>query len=130
MISPVQKRGKGPTWWLRKKMPLALRKVVGRAEVWRSVETAERREANTRCAVMSANLEIEWARLQPKLLVLIPTRGIVPAATLSREEGNLVCAAAARAASMGEMTTQERANVVSVASGAFNQDGVYIHSAK
>jgi hypothetical protein len=55
---------------------------------------------------------------------------IVPAATLSREEGNLVCAAAARAASMGEMTTQERANVVSVASGAFNQDGVCIHSAK
>src|SRR4030081_392150 len=43
---------------------------------------------------------------------------MVPAATLSREEGNLVCAAAARAASMGEMTTQERANVVSVASGA------------
>ena len=66
MISPVQKRGKGPAWWLRKKVPLALRKVVGRAEVWRSLETTERREANTRCAVMSANLEIEWARLATK----------------------------------------------------------------
>lgn len=76
MISPVQKRGKGPTWWLRKKVPLALRKVVGRAEVWRSLETTERREANTRCAVMSANLEIEWARLATKAAGSNPYPGL------------------------------------------------------
>jgi len=76
MISPVQKRGKGPAWWLRKKVPLALRKVVGRAEVWRSLETTERREANTRCAVMSANLEIEWARLATKAAGSNPYPGL------------------------------------------------------
>jgi hypothetical protein len=51
----------------------------------------------------------------------------VPAATLSREEGNLVCAAAAKAASMGEMTTQEQANAVSVASVERVQSGWCLH---
>jgi site-specific recombinase XerD len=63
MLTPVRKKNKGETWWLRKKVPFKLRAIVGRSEVWRSLQTTDRRVANTRCAVTSASLEADWARM-------------------------------------------------------------------
>jgi integrase len=63
MPTPVRKKNKGEFWWLRKKVPLKLRPIVGRAEVWRSLGTTDRRAAAAKCVVLSAELEAEWARL-------------------------------------------------------------------
>ena len=43
-------------------MPERYRALVGKAEVWRPLDTTDRRTANTRCAAMSADLERAWAR--------------------------------------------------------------------
>ena len=44
-------------------MPERYRALVGTTEVWRSLKTTDRRTANERIAVASAELEREWARL-------------------------------------------------------------------
>jgi hypothetical protein len=44
-------------------VPERYRALVGKAEVWRPLDTTDRRTANTRCAAMAADLEREWARL-------------------------------------------------------------------
>lgn len=51
------------TWWIRKKVPLKLRNVVGRSEVWRSLKTTDLRTANQRIGQVSASIEAEWAGL-------------------------------------------------------------------
>ncbi len=65
MPTPIRKKRtdgqeKSDVRWLRKKVPLRYRPLVGRAEVWRSLNTTDRRAAATRCAALSAELEAEW----------------------------------------------------------------------
>jgi hypothetical protein len=59
MPTPI-KRDKSQFWWLRKKVPVRLRSLVGQAEVWRSLGTADKRAAVAKCAILSAELEAEW----------------------------------------------------------------------
>jgi len=65
MLEPVRKKVNGKiksyVWWLRKKVPTKYRALVGTGEVWRSLNTTDRKTAGTRCAVLSANLEADWA---------------------------------------------------------------------
>ena len=58
-----RKNDKSQFWWLRKKVPLRYRDLVGKAEVWRSLRTTEKRAAFSNCAIISAQLEAEWAAL-------------------------------------------------------------------
>lgn len=51
------------TWWLRKKVPEKLRPLVGKSEVWRSLDTTDLRTANQRIGQISAAIEADWARL-------------------------------------------------------------------
>ncbi|MDI4237731.1 hypothetical protein OZ411_33500 [Bradyrhizobium sp. Arg237L] len=63
-IRPKKANGKEQNvYWIRKKVPQRYRTVVGKTEVWRSLRTTNRRTANQRIAVASAELESEWARL-------------------------------------------------------------------
>lgn len=62
MPTPV-KRPTSQFYWIRKKVPLRYRHLVGRKEVWKSLETTDSRTAVTRCTAASAALEAEWARL-------------------------------------------------------------------
>nr|BCE70208.1 hypothetical protein XF8B_03190 [Bradyrhizobium diazoefficiens] len=62
MPTPV-KRPTSQFYWIRKKVPLRYRKWVGRKEVWKSLETTDRRTAVARCTAASAAFEAEWARL-------------------------------------------------------------------
>ena len=74
LIRPVRKfhykKGQKPdqksdVWWLRKKVPQRYRAVVGRSEVWRSLETTDRKKAGQLCVELSADLDREWEhRLQ------------------------------------------------------------------
>jgi hypothetical protein len=50
-------------YWIRKKVPARYRALVGQTEVWRSLKTTDRRTANARIAIVSEDLEREWARL-------------------------------------------------------------------
>jgi hypothetical protein len=82
MPSPVRKKNKdgsdkSDVWWLRKKVPDRYRVVVGRREVWRSLDTTDRKAANVACVQLSAELEKDWeARLKGA-----KTSGRVPAPT-------------------------------------------------
>ena len=51
---------KSDVWWLRKKVPPRYREFVGRAEVWRSLDTTDKRTATQRCVVLNMQLEAEW----------------------------------------------------------------------
>jgi integrase len=58
-----RKRPTSEFYWIRKKVPDRYRPLVGRTEVWRSLETKDLRTAVRRCAAASDALETEWARL-------------------------------------------------------------------
>jgi integrase len=62
MPAPIRRAG-SPFYWFRKKVPTRLRKLVGRTEVWLSLETADKRAAVVRCAELSADLERDWSKL-------------------------------------------------------------------
>jgi integrase len=63
MPTPVR-RENSQYLWLRKRVPERYRQIVGRAEVWRSLETGDKRVAMVRCVAQSAALESAWeARL-------------------------------------------------------------------
>jgi integrase len=63
MPTPVR-RENSQYLWLRKRVPERYRRLVGRAEVWRSLETGDKRVAMVRCVAQSAALESAWeARL-------------------------------------------------------------------
>lgn len=62
MPTPI-KRDNSPYWWFRKKVPKRYRAVVGKTEVWYSLQTAQKHVAVARCAIASAELEEEWAAL-------------------------------------------------------------------
>jgi hypothetical protein len=58
-----RKRQTSDFYWIRKKVPTRYRPLVGKKEVWRSLETKDLRTATARSAVASATLEAEWAQL-------------------------------------------------------------------
>lgn len=65
MPEPIRKKNKDGTiksevWWLRKKVPDRFRAMVGRREVWRSLETDHFRTAQVRCNKLSLDLDQEW----------------------------------------------------------------------
>ncbi|MGO4510172.1 DUF6538 domain-containing protein [Bradyrhizobium sp. 2TAF36] len=65
MPGPVRKKNKDGTfkseiYWLRKKVPERYRAVVGRREVWRSLETDHFKTAQVRCNKLSLDLDREW----------------------------------------------------------------------
>ena len=65
MPEPVRKKNKDGTiksdvWWLRKKVPELYRSIVGRGEVWRSLETTEFKTAVVRCHKLSLELDKDW----------------------------------------------------------------------
>jgi integrase len=65
MPEPVRKKNpdgsiKSDVWWLRKKVPARYRSLVGSGEVWRSLDTTDRKVALVRCAKLSVDLEKEW----------------------------------------------------------------------
>jgi hypothetical protein len=66
MPDPVRKKNKdgsvkSDVWWLRKKVPARNRRLVGHGEVWRSLETTDRKTAVLRCNKLSADLDKDWA---------------------------------------------------------------------
>lgn len=65
MPTPVR-RPTSEFYWIRKKVPLALRPLVGKTEVWRSLETKDLRIAYRLCAAASNALEADWARLSAR----------------------------------------------------------------
>jgi hypothetical protein len=65
MPEPVRKKNKDGTnksdvWWLRKKVPERCRSIVGRGEVWRSLDTTDFKTAVVRCHKLSLELDKEW----------------------------------------------------------------------
>lgn len=96
MLEPVRKffyrKGETPVpksdlWWLRKKVPHRYRAMVGRKEIWRSLDTTDRKQAYTRCVQLSAELEAEWKQrelgLRDAKARAAVQRPVVPEATLS-----------------------------------------------
>ena len=64
MPTPVRKKNKdgsnkSDVWWLRKKVPDRFRAVVGRREVWRSLDTTDRRAAAIASVKLSDALDKE-----------------------------------------------------------------------
>ena len=55
-----KKETKSDVWWLRKKVPDRYRAVVGRREVWRSLDTTEFKAAVVECNRLSLELDKEW----------------------------------------------------------------------
>jgi len=61
MPAPIKRKNdKSQFWWLRKKVPVRLRPLIGQAEVWRSLGTTDKRSAVAKCASLSTELEVEW----------------------------------------------------------------------
>lgn len=65
MPTPVRKQNadgsnKSDIWWLRKKVPQRYRALVGRGEIWRSLETTDRKDAGLLCAKLSAQFDRDW----------------------------------------------------------------------
>jgi hypothetical protein len=65
MPDPVRNKNadgtvKSDVWWLRNKVPRRYRALVGSGEVWRSLETTDRKTAVLRCIRLSADLEKDW----------------------------------------------------------------------
>lgn len=63
MPTPIR-RPTSKIYWIRKKVPQDLRALVGRGEVWKSLETDSLKEAVKRCAALSLILEADWERLR------------------------------------------------------------------
>lgn len=65
MPTPIRKKNadgsdKSDVWWLRKKVPQRYRAIVGRGEIWRSLDTTDRKTAVVRCTRLSADLDKDW----------------------------------------------------------------------
>jgi hypothetical protein len=63
MPTPI-KRPTSDFYWIRKKVPLRLRPLVGKTEVWASLRTKDERKANIKIGAVNAAIEAEWARLR------------------------------------------------------------------
>lgn len=62
MPTPI-KRPTSEFYWIRKKVPLRYRQLVGRKEVWKSLGTKDKREAVARCAAASSRFEADWGHM-------------------------------------------------------------------
>lgn len=62
MPTPINRKGSSSLWF-RKKVPLKLRALVGKTEIWESLKTTDKHVATLACIRISAMLEAEWARL-------------------------------------------------------------------
>lgn len=63
MPKPI-KRPTSANYWIRKKVPLDLRPLVGKTEIWASLRTQDERQANIEIGAVNAGIEAEWARLR------------------------------------------------------------------
>ncbi|WP_407116189.1 DUF6538 domain-containing protein [Bradyrhizobium sp. LMG 9283] len=72
MPAPVLRDKKSKSYWLRKRVPQRYRDIVGRGEVWRSLETEDERIATVRCASLSLVLESEWEKRLEALRAGLP----------------------------------------------------------
>jgi hypothetical protein len=64
-IRPKKANGREQNvYWIRRKVPQRYRALVGKTEFWRSLKTTDRRTANLRIAVVSAELDRDWARVE------------------------------------------------------------------
>jgi integrase len=63
MPTPI-KRPTSDFYWIRKKVPQALRPLVGKTEIWASLRTKDQRKANIKIGAVNAAIEAEWARLR------------------------------------------------------------------
>lgn len=57
-------RRRGGIWMARVHIPTPLRPLIGRREVWRSLRTANRREARLRAAIFQGNMGAPFVRLR------------------------------------------------------------------
>ncbi|MCP3404473.1 DUF6538 domain-containing protein [Bradyrhizobium sp. CCGB01] len=72
MPAPVLRDKKSKSYWLRKRVPQRYRDIVGRGEIWRSLETEDERIATVRCASLSLELESEWEKRLEALRAGLP----------------------------------------------------------
>ena len=70
------------SYWLRKRVPDKYRPIVGRKEVWRSLNETDLRRATALCASMSVELEDGWEAM----LKAMGPSSLPPAETLTHEE--------------------------------------------
>jgi hypothetical protein len=63
MPKPI-KRPTSEFYWIRKKVPVALRPLVGKTEIWATLGTKDERQANIKIGVVNAAIEAEWTRLR------------------------------------------------------------------
>ena len=63
MPKPI-KRPTSENYWIRKKVPAALRSLVGKTEIWATLGTSNERQANVRIGAVNAAIEAEWDRLR------------------------------------------------------------------
>ncbi|GAA0005879.1 hypothetical protein BRDID11002_58830 [Bradyrhizobium diazoefficiens] len=63
MPTPI-KRPTSEFYWIRKKVPAALRALVGKTEVWASLGTKDQRQAVIKIGALNAAIEADWARLR------------------------------------------------------------------
>jgi site-specific recombinase XerD len=63
MPKPI-KRPTSEFYWIRKKVPVALRPLVGKTEIWATLGTKDERLANIKIGAVNATIEAEWTRLR------------------------------------------------------------------
>lgn len=63
MPKPI-KRPTSENYWIRKKVPVVLRPLVGKTEIWATLGTKDERQANIKIGVVNAAIEAEWTRLR------------------------------------------------------------------
>jgi hypothetical protein len=59
-----RKRPTSDFYWIRKKVPVGLRALVGKTEIWASLGTKDERKALIKIGAVNAEIEAEWARLR------------------------------------------------------------------
>lgn len=85
MPTPVR-RPTSQFYWIRKKVPERLRPLVGRSEVWKSLETSDKRKAVAKCAAVSAELEAHWAQLVAVAQDLVESNANIPPVPLTHQD--------------------------------------------
>lgn len=63
MPKPI-KRPTSEYYWIRKKVPLGLRALVGKTEIWASLHEKDERKATIKIGAVNAAIEAEWDRLR------------------------------------------------------------------
>jgi hypothetical protein len=63
MPKPIT-RPTSENYWIRKKVPVDLRPLVGKTEIWASLGTKDARQANIKIGEVNAAIEAKWTRLR------------------------------------------------------------------